>query len=284
MGKTIIDAKRTGALFALDPDKVVLVTDPDHPLYDERAKLAPDKRLVQSILDRGVIKPIVVRRNGQYIEVVDGKRRVTAAREANRLLREQMAEPIMVPGIVRGGDDSDLYGVLVAANEFSLGDSIQAKARKAQHLLNLCQDEDRVANAFGVTVQCLHNWQKIMGLDPAVRKAIDEGKLSASAALALSSVDRAEQKLKLAELLQGQDGAKRPTVARAAKAAGVKSNAPGKRAVRKLFGLAEERVKTEDALVRAAFAGMAWAIGDISVTDLCSEIPAMASFAHEVGE
>ena len=94
MGKSAIDAPRVNA-FSLDPDEVVLVTDPKHVLFDKRALLPPDEQLVKSIMAKGVLTPIHVFRDGDKVLVINGRRRVTAARSRRNGILCNGAKPFM---------------------------------------------------------------------------------------------------------------------------------------------------------------------------------------------
>lgn len=85
--KTAIDAPREN-MFRVEPEKMVLVTDENHPLYDPRVHLPLRENLVLNIMAHGVKEPILIRKNGDTFEVVDGRQRVKHAIEANKRLNE----------------------------------------------------------------------------------------------------------------------------------------------------------------------------------------------------
>jgi len=63
--KTSFDASRISA-FSFDPDDLVLINDPTHPLYDARIKLPLKPEFVANIKALGVTVPVVVRKiNGE---------------------------------------------------------------------------------------------------------------------------------------------------------------------------------------------------------------------------
>ena len=70
--------------FSIDPSLLTIVIDPKHPLYDERARAPIDEVMVASIMHYGVGEPVVCRRNGNLIEVIDGRQRVKNAIEAKQ--------------------------------------------------------------------------------------------------------------------------------------------------------------------------------------------------------
>ena len=78
-------------LLLFDPDTLVIVEDEGSALRDDRAKLPYDERLVLSMMVRGVLQPVIVRKNPETdrTEVVDGRQRVKACREANKRLKKE---------------------------------------------------------------------------------------------------------------------------------------------------------------------------------------------------
>lgn len=192
-GTQAFDATR-GTLFLLDPANLTLIEDPNDPLYDVRVKLGPAEGLVRDIAHRGVIEPVVITKRGDKAVVVDGRQRVAAAREANKRLSDMGKAPIKVPCIVRRGEDADLFGVLIAANEHRLDDTPLERAKKAQRLINMGRSIDEAAIAFGVSGGAVRHWLKLLDLPAAARKAIESGVMSADTALTLSEADPEDAK------------------------------------------------------------------------------------------
>ena len=214
MGKTAFSAKR-GSFFYLDPEDVLLLDDPSHPRYDSRVKMEIDEGMVRNIMMNGVIVPIVVRNTDGKPEATDGRQRVRCAREANRRLAKAGKELHKVKAVIRGGTDADLFGVAVSANEHRHDDTPLGQAENANKLLNMGHPEEDVATIFGVTEQTIKNWVKMLGLSAPVRKAVEAGKLSATAAIKLADVPAEEQKAILADLPTGTTKTgkpKKPTV------------------------------------------------------------------------
>ena len=116
MPKEAFNAKKR-TTFMFSPEDLVLVTDCTHPLYDARVELPVDDALVKSILRYGVIEPVVIAKEHDMPLVVDGRQRVKAAREADRISNERGGTPILVQCVYRQGTERDLFEVLVCANE-----------------------------------------------------------------------------------------------------------------------------------------------------------------------
>src|SRR5512143_1919662 len=97
-----LNAKGKRDAYMFDPEDLVLVTDEKSPLYDERVHLPVNEALVMNMLfapdgvPQGVLEPITAVRNPETgkVEVVVGRQRVKAAREANKRLKKRGEEPI----------------------------------------------------------------------------------------------------------------------------------------------------------------------------------------------
>jgi ParB family chromosome partitioning protein len=203
--------------FKFSPEKLVVVTDKKHCLYDERVHLPLNESLVKSIMVRGVIVPVVIRLNGKredgtpIVEVVDGRQRVRAAVEANKRLAAEGKETVLVSTTRRRGEAADLAGVMISTNELREGDDLLTKARKLQRYLAMGRDEEDAAIAFGCSVQTIKNMLKLLELHPDVQKAIEKDELPASIAKELSTLPQEEQpaaleKIKAAGPVKGARG------------------------------------------------------------------------------
>ena len=71
-----------------EPERLHLVTDRSHPLYDERIHLPLDESMILNIMDQGVLEPIIVWKDPEtgLSCVVDGRQRVRHTVEANKRL------------------------------------------------------------------------------------------------------------------------------------------------------------------------------------------------------
>lgn len=201
------------------PDDLVIIgldtEDGDtHPLADPRAHGPADPALVRSIIRHGILEPVVVRKgpNGRA-EVVDGRRRVIAARAVPSVDPEAK---IVIPVIVRDGDDLAAAGAMVAANEIRQEDSYASRASKIARLQEMGMSIDDVAVEFGASGQTIRNILKLAAAAKSVRDAVDRGKISATAGYRIATLKtEEEQAAALAALLESGD----PTAAGAARKA-----------------------------------------------------------------
>lgn len=212
--------------YQFDPSELVLITDPKNPLYDPRINLPLDEGLVRNIMFQGVIEPVVIVKQNDKPVVVDGRQRVRCALEANKRLKEQGKEPVRVVAVVRRGTETDLFGVSISANENRQDDTPMGRAQKCARFLAMGRSEEEAAVTFGVSNTCIKQWMKMLETTPAVRKAVEAGKLSASAAAQLANLDADEQDSALASALEEatHNGKKKATGRVVAKAAGKKAS------------------------------------------------------------
>lgn len=206
------DAKRKN-LFMLDPDELIIIgidtahtkwgpveTDIEHPQWDERIKLPVDADLSKNIEAFGVIQNVIGETDGDKYIVIDGRQRVRAARAAKKRQEAAGLVSVLVPVVFRRGVALDLYGVARSANGYRADDSIMLNARNAQRMIDMGDSEDHVATVFGVKVKTVRDWVSLLGLCQSVRKAIDAGEISPSAAMSLTELSRAEQEVHLEAL------------------------------------------------------------------------------------
>ncbi len=266
MAKSAVpEASRLNA-FAIEPERLTIVTDEKHHLYDERIKLPLDENLVRSIMVHGVKLPVMVTKEGDKYLVVDGRQRVRAAIEANGRLEKEGAAPVKIKLMLERGIDADLFGVVILANEMRQGDDPMTKAKKAKRLLDMDPDEQKCAITFGISQAQLQRWLKLLDLDPKVQKAVERGDISSSAAVGLAELPRDQQVEQLDNLKADEAaGGGKATVAavqRAAKKAkGGETQYPRPslrdiRKVRAYSGIADE----DKAL-------LGWILGEVSAQD-----------------
>jgi ParB family chromosome partitioning protein len=194
MGKAPFGAKRSDVLW-LDPEELVLVTDRNSPFFDKRVLWDTNDELVQNMLykKQGVLEPIIIAKEANRPIVIDGRQRVKAARKANERLKKQGGIPILVPCILKRGDDEDLFDMSISTNELRTQDSPIDKARKLKIILNSGKSYADAAKIFGVSVTTIYNWEKLIGINEEVKKAVKDGKISSTKAAELSNLPRTEQ-------------------------------------------------------------------------------------------
>lgn len=214
MAKNSIDAYgaegKSNVLF-FDPEKLTLVADPTHFLYDERVHWPVDESMVRNIMFQGVLQAIEVTKDPETGEVlvVTGRQRVKNAREANRRLLERGDAPLQVPATVRRLDRRDRETVLSAAvaseNAIRQQETPLTTAAKMARQLQR-SSEETVAILFGCNVQTVRSTVALLDCCDAVQKAVEAGKINVTHARKLAKLEPAEQRAKVAELVQAGEG------------------------------------------------------------------------------
>ncbi len=213
MAKNSIDAYGAAGksnLLMFDPDTLVLVVDPNHPLYDERVHLPINEAMVLNIMHQGVIEPIVVTKDPESgeVQVVVGRQRVKNAREAKARQIAKGCEPVQVPGYVRRGDGASLADIMVSENELRTDDSPLGRADKMVRLQKLGRTDEQLAVVFGCTVQTVRRTLGLLEQPAAVQKAVEQGQITLEVAGKLAKLEAPEQREKLAEVLASGAGKK----------------------------------------------------------------------------
>lgn len=177
---------------SIDPDLLIVVTDKDHVLYDVRVELPIDEALVKSIIVHGVIEPVKVRRDGETLEVVDGRQRTRACREANKRLKKEGSVPHTIRYLVQRGNDAKVLGIM-ASTFIRQEDSPIGRAYKMQKHVELGRTEEDIAIDFGVDTQTVRNTIALLDCAEPVQQAVEAGKLPAAVARKLADLPRVEQ-------------------------------------------------------------------------------------------
>lgn len=199
MGMREIDYVKPNELIIVGLDTL---DDETHPLYDHRIFLPVDENLVRNISFYGIQQPVLVRREGDKLYVIDGRQRTRAAREAAKRQALAGEYQLLVPVREARGDDKRVVGIMISTNEQRQNDEVLEKAFKAARMLDLCGDMDQVALAFGRTKTTIKNWMSLVEADPCVHEAIRSGLLSAQAAVEIARYERSEQRSVVERLTQ----------------------------------------------------------------------------------
>lgn len=265
-----------GTFFNMDPtDLTVIGVDTDHKagehdLWDERVLLALDENMVLNIMALGVREPVIVEvekgdGGDRKALVVDGRRRTLHAREANRRLRERGEPELRVPVIAEKNTEDKILSMLSASlNEIRLQDDTRTRSAKASRMKARGLSIDEIALAFGVTKTTVNFLLDFNGLHESVKSAVDNGQLTATAAVQLAKLPKSDQEGTLAKLISeaGERGERKVKVKHAT--AGVAKRdkgkearpAPGKKVLKKV-------VKGGDSLPDGFVLGIRYALGEV---------------------
>lgn len=193
-----VGAKRKDMLM-IDPADLVVVTDPAHELFDERALDKVDPRFKESVKRYGVKEPILIRYNGKrpdgsrIIEVVDGRQRVRAALELNEENGWTGDDRVLVPCVVWQGTEKEATLSMVVLNEARKNDDVWVKAQKAKRLMDRGATLEDMAVAFQRSEATVERWLRLFECSKEVIAAVEHEGLTVEAALKLTDLPRAEQ-------------------------------------------------------------------------------------------
>lgn len=144
--------------------------------------------LKNSILQQGLLQPVVLRRAGDRYQIVLGERRWRAAK---------LAGLTAVPALVREvGSDEEMLELALLENlqrEDLNPIEVATAIRQLQSRCGMTQEQ--VADKLGVSRAHVANTLRLLKLPPQIQAALSEGKISAGHARALLAVeDPARQK------------------------------------------------------------------------------------------
>ncbi|MBN9524878.1 MAG: ParB/RepB/Spo0J family partition protein [Alphaproteobacteria bacterium] len=156
--------------------------------YQPRTRFDEDAlaQLADSIREKGIIQPIVVRRSkeAQRYEIVAGERRWRAA---------QRAQLHQVPVVVRDFSDAEALEIAILENiqRQDLNAVEEALAyRRLQREFNYTQEQ--LGQALGKSRSHIANTLRLLGLPETVRAMIADGKLTAGHARTLVAAEQPE--------------------------------------------------------------------------------------------
>ena len=173
LGDDVLKTETTGSL-SLPISQVESCSAQPRKYFDEAA-LA---ELAASIQEHGIIQPLTVRKlSSGYYQIIAGERRWRAARLAG------LSE---VPVIVIEADDRKAAELAMIENLQREDLNPMEEAAGFQSLMETYHmTQEEAAARVGKSRSAVANALRLLGLTPAVRKLVEEGKLSAGHARAL---------------------------------------------------------------------------------------------------
>lgn len=239
-----------------DPERLHLVTDREHPLYDERIHLPLDEAMVLNIMDQGVLEPIIVWKDPEtgLSCVVDGRQRVRHAIEANKRLADAGKDLLFVPAVTKRGSAVRMAQAMISANEIRRADTPLGRAKKMADALERGHDEEDLSLMFGVGVQTIRATLALLDATQAVKDAVESGAVTVTQARQLANLSPDEQREKVKEVESAT--------------AGTKGHEKARRQ-RQVIGDAKPRMKSRKEITRALESAsgdyaqaLRWVLGD----------------------
>lgn len=149
------------------------------------------EELKQSIIEHGVLQPIIVRKNIKGYEIVVGERRYRAAKAANLET---------IPAVVREFTDEQMMELAVIENLQREDLSPIEEANAYQMLLkNLGITQEELAKRLGKSRPYIANQIRLLSLPVSIQTKIENGELSVGHGRALLGLKRKEWMEKVVE-------------------------------------------------------------------------------------
>lgn len=196
---TIAGAEGRKDLHQFDPNRLVIVTDPGNVLCQEVRNRTPTPEwLVLSIMALGVTTPIQVRRgpkvDGEFTyEVVVGRQRVKAAREANKRLLKARRDPVFIKTEVVQGTDEDMLA-LIRSENVRVDMTPLERAETAKISIAKGVAETKVINdSFRGSKAEYERHMALLACHPSVVAAIEDGRLALKAVDTFTELTRDDQ-------------------------------------------------------------------------------------------
>ncbi len=154
------------------------------------------QELIDSIREKGILQPLIVRRRANGFELIAGERRWRAAQKAG------MKE---VPILVKDVSDSEMLELSLVENiqREDLNPIEEAEAyKRLMEQFDLTQEE--ISKKVGKDRTTITNTIRLLKLPPEIKQSLAEGKISMGHARAFLSLEGIEkQRLLLKRLLTG---------------------------------------------------------------------------------
>lgn len=167
--------------------------------YQPRKIFEPEKmqELVASIIQHGIIQPLIVRKQEDFYEIVAGERRWRAAKEAGfqnvpAVVREYDEEAMMEIAMIENMQRHDLNPLEEAAGIKNLMDKL--KLTQAEAAGRLGKSRAAVANAL-----------RLLNLPEKIRMQLEKEKLSAGQVRPLLAIDNSTVQIAVAEKVLAEE-------------------------------------------------------------------------------
>jgi ParB family transcriptional regulator, chromosome partitioning protein len=154
-------------------------------------KKADYKDLIPSIKERGILQPLLVRKNGSGYEIIAGRRRFLAACSLEKEGLEVEAVPCAV---MAKGDDAEAVEASLIENVAHLPMDEMDQFEAFQRLLKEGRSVEDIAHIFGVTELTVKRRLAIANLHPKVRQLYRAEDIDAETLRALTLATKQQQK------------------------------------------------------------------------------------------
>ncbi len=180
-------AKKDEAVMELELDLIEPNRRQPRKYFDETAL----EELAVSLKTYGMIQPIVVKKSGDYYEIIAGERRWRAAK---------IAGMEKVPVVVKKWEEGEAFEAALVENlqREDLNPMEEAESyQRLQEEFGLSQE--KIAEKVGKSRSAITNSLRLLQLDPRVRNFVVENKLTSGHARTLLPITDGDMQFELAE-------------------------------------------------------------------------------------
>ena len=181
--------KAEEAVLELDLDMIEPNRKQPRKYFDENAL----EELAASLKSYGMIQPIVVKKSGDYYEIIAGERRWRAAK---------IAGLTKVPVVIKKWEEGEAFEAALVENlqREDLNPMEEAESyQRLQEEFGLSQE--KIAEKVGKSRSAVTNSLRLLQLDPRVRALVVENKVTAGHARTLLPVTDGDDQFELAEMI-----------------------------------------------------------------------------------
>ncbi|TRZ93549.1 ParB/RepB/Spo0J family partition protein [bacterium] len=152
--------------------------------------------LTQSIKEKGVIQPILVRRKGADYELIAGERRLRASKSLNLM---------EIPVIIKDVDDRDSLELALIENIQRQGLNAIEEAHAYQYLIDKFNvTQEKISDVLGKSRVTVTNTLRLLKLPKEIQDEIKKGRISFAHGRTLLEIDDINQQRRLAQEIIAQ--------------------------------------------------------------------------------
>lgn len=181
--------KTEEAVLELDLDMIEPNRKQPRKYFDENAL----EELAASLKSYGMIQPIVVKKTGDYYEIIAGERRWRAAK---------IAGLTKVPVVIKKWEEGEAFEAALVENlqREDLNPMEEAESyHRLQEEFGLSQE--KIAEKVGKSRSAVTNSLRLLQLDPRVRNLVVENKVTGGHARTLLPVTNGDDQFEMAEMI-----------------------------------------------------------------------------------
>ena len=149
------------------------------------------KELAQSIIEHGVVQPIIVKKSLKGYELIAGERRTKAS---------EIAGLDTIPAIIRDFNDEEMMEIALIENIQRENLNPIEEAQAYENIINATKmTQEEIAKKFGKSRTYITNLLGLLSLPKETKKLVEDGKLSMSHARTISKLQDEEEINRLAK-------------------------------------------------------------------------------------